>query len=151
MFVLPSGQKARYSMQWDFDDVDGNKSIVNKVMNYIFADKIHHIKKIAHVPQTNKNSTAPDAGASHPAEIGDSISFSYILTQEDKTVSTGNQDNYVLQKGDDLSQFLLLMKENEKKVIFLHNDNKLPDFIFIKDRSVTLEIEIKVIQKINNI
>jgi|GEM_PF-6826440 len=139
-----SGAKAKYSINWDIDDSKPNKSITERVLSYAFSDKINAIKG-----SVKKGNTQADTPL-ETAAIGDEVSLTYTITQEDNTSESDAITNFVLHHDDPLTQFLVNMEPNRDKTLLLRKEVELPSFIKITGQTAKMVLTIKSLTKANN-
>lgn len=145
--IYPAAQ-AKYNIDWDIDNSKPNKSMTEKFLGYVFADKIHGIKSAA--AAQNSKQIQPVQKQGPIAAIGDEVNLTYTVTQDDKSSKSDSIENFVLHAGDPLTEFLVNMEPNKDKVVMLQKGDVFPKFVEITGETVTMLLSIKSLTKAKN-
>lgn len=135
---------AKYTINWNMDESSNKQTTADKVLNYIFADKVKAIKDLSN-HEDNNVVLNDDAAA-----IGDIVDGEYKVVQEDGSSETFSLKRFVLEKSDPLTQFIVNMEVGRDKDVLLQKKILPENVIEVRGQHAILKISIKSLTKAHN-
>lgn len=129
---------AKYKVNWNMDGDKKKQTSVDRVLNYIFADKISAIKKYNQSTERLTNNLPS-------AKIGDIVDVYYNLSEKGNILKKEELKEFTLAKNHELTKFIEDMKVGETKVIYLHKGDVTDKILPMKDNGGEVKLEINLI------